>query len=97
MKIKIISALALLLLAGCTSSKPGAFEKVDEDPLSNTVQYRFNPQTVNREAMLSELENYCSRKGFDIVESLPEQQSNVPGLKKIWYQCNYSIKGKSSA
>ncbi|WP_426817749.1 hypothetical protein ACP3TC_05910 [Winslowiella sp. 2C04] len=93
MKIKIISAMALLLLAGCTSSKPGAFERVDEDPLSNTVQYRFNPETVNRDAMLSDLTNYYVNKGFDIAESLPEQKSHVPGLKKVWYQCNYSIKG----
>ncbi|WNN43210.1 putative periplasmic lipoprotein [Winslowiella toletana] len=93
MKIKIISAMALLLLAGCTSSKPGAFERVDEDPLSNTVQYRFNPETVNRDAMLSDLTNYCVNKGFDIAEPLPEQKSHVPGLKKVWYQCNYSIKG----
>lgn len=93
MKIRVVSALALLLLAGCTSSKPGAFEKVDEDPISNTVQYRFNPQTVDRDAMLNDLSRYCENKGFDIAESLPVQESHVPGLKKVWYQCNYSIKG----
>ncbi|MFS2222184.1 hypothetical protein [Pantoea sp. B65] len=92
MKINMVSALALLLLAGCTSSKPGAFEKVDEDPLSNTVQYRFNPHTVNRDAMLSDLSSYCGHRGFDMAEPLPEQDSNLPGLKKVWYQCNYSIK-----
>ncbi|MBP2167745.1 putative hemolysin [Erwinia toletana] len=93
MKIKIVSALTLLLLAGCTSSKPGAFEKIDEDPLSNTVQYRFNPEKVNRDAMLNDLSTYCGNRGFDIAEPLPEQDSHLPGLKKVWYQCNYSIKG----
>lgn len=93
MKIKLVSALALLLLAGCTASKPGAYEKVDEDPISHTVQYRFDPDTVDRDAMLNELSTYCEDKGFDIAEPLPEQESHVPGLKKIWYQCNYSIKG----
>ncbi|RWR01259.1 hypothetical protein ED28_14075 [[Pantoea] beijingensis] len=93
MKIQMAGAVALLLLVGCTSSKPGAFEKIDEDPISNTVQYRFNPQKVNRDAMLSDLAEYCSQKGFDIAEPLPIQDSNLPGLKKVWYQCNYSLKG----
>lgn len=44
-------ALALLLLAGCTSGKPGAYEKVDEDPAVNSVQYRFKPGQVDKTAM----------------------------------------------
>lgn len=89
---KTIGALALLLLAGCTASKPGAFERVDEDPVSNTVQYRFDPQQVNKDAMQTDLAEYCSERGFDRVESLPSQDSHIPGLKKAWYQCNYAIK-----
>lgn len=89
---KTISVVALLLLAGCTASKPGAFERVDEDPVSNTVQYRFDPQLVNKDAMQTDLAAYCSERGFDRVEPLPSQDSNIPGLKKAWYQCNYAIK-----
>ncbi|KQN55181.1 hypothetical protein GKQ23_07720 [Erwinia sp. E602] len=92
MKKCITSALALLLLSGCTASKPGAFEKVDEDPAVNTVQYRFDPQKVNRTAMTQDVERYCSDRGFDKVEALNPQESNVPGLMKAWYQCNYQIK-----
>lgn len=92
MKIKITALIAMLLLAGCTSSKPGAFEKVDEDPAVNTVQYRFNPDKVDRTAMAEDVERYCTGKGFDKVEALVPQESHVPGLMKAWYQCNFSIK-----
>ena len=92
MKKLITGALALILLSGCTSSKPGAFERVDEDPSSNTVQYRFDPLKVNRDAMDIDLANYCSNKGFDKVEALPAQESHIPGLKKAWFQCNYALK-----
>ncbi|MFK8259944.1 hypothetical protein ACFL9S_19405 [Erwinia sp. AnSW2-5] len=92
MKSKIIGALALLLLAGCTSGKPGAYEKVDEDPAVNTVQYRFNPASVDKIAMNKDVERYCNERGFDKVEALRPQESHVPGLVKAWYQCNYSIK-----
>jgi uncharacterized lipoprotein len=34
MKKQIIGALALILLSGCTASKPGAFERIDEDASS---------------------------------------------------------------
>lgn len=50
-KIPGVLLLNIFLLSGCTSSKPGAFEKVDEDPAVNTVQYRFNPMLVNKVAM----------------------------------------------
>jgi len=90
---KILSGVfALLLLAGCTSGKPGAFEKVDEDPAVNTVQYRFNPVNVDKTAMEKDVERYCTERGFDKVEALSPQESHVPGLMKAWYQCNYSIK-----
>ncbi|MTD28783.1 hypothetical protein [Erwinia sorbitola] len=92
MKMKIIGAFALLLLAGCTSGKPGAFEKVDEDPAVNTVQYRFNPGLVDKSAMEKDVERYCYDRGFDKVEALQPQESHVPGLVKTWYQCNFSIK-----
>lgn len=92
MKKKIIGAFALLLLAGCTTSKPGAYEKVDEDPAVNTVQYRFNPINVDKTAMEKDVERYCSDRGFDKVEALSPQESHVPGLMKTWYQCNFSIK-----
>ncbi|WP_147199073.1 hypothetical protein AAGQ96_15225 [Pantoea sp. MBD-2R] len=94
MKKSIAGALtlAVLLLTGCTSGKPGAFEKVDEDPAVNTVQYRFNPETVNKAAMLEDVEHYCSERGFDKVEAIKPQESRLPGLMKAWYQCNYSIK-----
>ncbi len=84
--------LAALLLSGCTSHKPGAFERVDEDHAVNTVQYRFNPETVNKTAMLEDVERYCSERGFDKVEAIKPQGSRLPGLVKAWYQCNYSIK-----
>ncbi|HAI05550.1 MULTISPECIES: hypothetical protein [Pantoea] len=92
MKKQIIGALALILLSGCTASKPGAFERIDEDASSNTVQYRFDPLKVNRDAMEIDLANYCNKKGFDKVESLPAQDSHIPGLKKAWFQCNYAVK-----
>ncbi|WP_158782325.1 hypothetical protein [Pantoea sp. BAV 3049] len=85
-------ALTIVLLAGCTSNKPGAFEKIDEDPAVNTVQYRFNPTTVNKTAMEQDVERYCTERGFDKVEPIKPQESRVPGLMKVWYQCNYSIK-----
>ena len=80
----LISALALFMLAGCSVSKPGGFERVDEDARSNTVQYK--------DALELDLANYCNQRGFDKVESLPAQDSNLPGLKKVWYQCNYAVK-----
>ncbi|WP_289367465.1 hypothetical protein [Pantoea stewartii] len=92
MKMAIMGAFVLIFLSGCTASKPGAFERVDEDPSSNTVQYRFDPLKVNRDAMEIDIANYCSNKGFDKVESLPVQDSTIPGLKKTWYQCNYAVK-----
>jgi len=91
MKKKLSGVFALLLLAGCTSGKPGAFEKVDEDPAVNTVQYRFNPVNVDKTAMEKDVERYCTERGFDKVEALSPQESHVPGLMKAWYQCNYSI------
>lgn len=62
---KIIGALALavLLSAGCTSHKPGAFEKVAEDPAVNSVLYRFDPDTVNKTAMEQDVEHYCAERG----------------------------------
>lgn len=92
MKKKAIGALALLLLAGCTSSKPGAYERVDEDPAVNSVQYRFSPGDVDKTAMQKDVERYCAERGFDKVEALNPQESRVPGLLKAWYQCNYLIK-----
>ncbi|WP_277977138.1 membrane lipoprotein lipid attachment site-containing protein [Pantoea endophytica] len=92
MKKMLISALALFMLTGCSVSKPGGFERVDEDTSSNTVQYRYDPHTLNKDAMEIDLANYCSQRGFDKVESLPSQNSHLPGLKKAWYQCNYAVK-----
>ncbi|MCX8956685.1 hypothetical protein [Erwinia psidii] len=92
---KIITGALLLnmvLLSGCTSSKPGAFEKVDEDRAVNTVQYRFNPTLVNKTAMQQDVQRYCTERGFDKVEPIKPQESRIPGLMKAWYQCNYSIK-----
>lgn len=92
MKKMLISAMALFMLAGCGVSKPGGFERVDEDTSSNTVQYRYDPQKLNKDAMEIDLASYCNRRGFDKVESLPAQDSHLPGLKKAWYQCNYAVK-----
>ncbi len=92
MKKMLISAMALFMLAGCSVSKPGGFERVDEDTSSNTVQYRYDPQKLNKDAMELDLANYCNQRGFDKVESLPAQESHLPGLKKAWYQCNYAVK-----
>lgn len=92
MKKIVISATALFLLVGCSVSKPGGFERVDEDTQSNTVQYRFDPQKLNKDAMALDLARYCNQRGFDKVESLPAQDSRLPGLKTAWYQCNYAIK-----
>ncbi|CBJ47042.1 putative lipoprotein [Erwinia amylovora ATCC 49946] len=92
MKKEAFGALALLLLAGCTSGKPGAYEKVDEDPAVNSVQYRFKPGQVDKTAMQKDVEQYCSERGFDKVDALNPQESHVPGLMKAWYQCNYRIK-----
>lgn len=87
-----LMALAILLIAGCTSGKPGAFERVDEDPAVNTVQYRFNPDTVNKTTMEKEAERYCAERGFDKAELISPHESRLPGLMKVWYQCNYAIK-----
>ncbi|ERK05708.1 MAG: hypothetical protein QM578_18740 [Pantoea sp.] len=92
MKNGLMGAIALLLLSGCSVSHPGGFERVDEDPSSNTVQYRYDPQTFNKDAMAVDLAEYCSKRGFDKVEALPAQDSHIPGLKKAWYQCNYAVK-----
>lgn len=92
MKVFIAGALALSLLTGCSLNKPGGYKRVDEDPKANTVQYRYNPQTVNKDALQVELSSYCSSKGFDKVEALSPQDSHIPGMKTNWYQCNYAIK-----
>ncbi|MBE5252240.1 hypothetical protein [Mixta mediterraneensis] len=92
MKKVLASALALILLSGCTASKPGAFERIDEDTRSNTVQYRYDPAKVDKDAMKLDLAKYCNKRGFDKVETLPAQDSHVPGLKKAWFQCNYALK-----
>ncbi|WP_034916229.1 MULTISPECIES: membrane lipoprotein lipid attachment site-containing protein [Erwinia] len=92
MKKTVFAALSMLLLAGCTSGKPGAFEKVDEDPVANTVQYRFNPQKVDKTAMEKDVKNYCAERGFDKVDPIEPHESRLPGLMKAWYQCNYTIK-----
>lgn len=85
-------ALAVLLSVGCTSGKPGAFEKVGEDPAVNSVLYRFDPDKVNKTAMEQDVEHYCEEHGFDKVEPIKPQESRLPGLMKAWYQCNYSVK-----
>jgi hypothetical protein len=41
---------------------------------------------------LEDVERYCNERGFDKVEALDPQDSHVPGLKKAWYQCNFSVK-----
>lgn len=92
MKVVITSAVALLLLTGCSVSKPGGFERVDEDPSSNTVQYRYDPQKLNKDAMELDLASYCNSKGFDKVEALSPKDSHIPGLKTGWFQCNYAVK-----
>ncbi|MEZ3499356.1 hypothetical protein [Pantoea sp. KPR_PJ] len=92
MKSVMVGAVALLLLAGCSVNKPGGFERVDEDPSSNTVQYRYDPQKLNKDALELDLANYCSNKGFDKVEALSPKDSHIPGLKTSWFQCNYAIK-----
>lgn len=92
MKKSVVSALALLLVAGCSANKPGGFERVDEDLTSHTVQYRYDPQKLNKDAMQADLAEYCIKRGFDKVEALPAQDSHIPGLKKSWFQCNYAIK-----
>lgn len=92
MKKLLTGALALILLSGCTASKPGAFERVDEDNSSNTVQYRYDPTRVNKDAMELDMANYCIQRGFDKVDALPVQDSHIPGLKKAWFQCNYAVK-----
>lgn len=92
MNSKIYGVLALFLLAGCTASKPGAFERIDEDPVSHTVQYRYHPQKVDKDALQLDVTNYCQAQGFDLVESLPAQESHIPGLKTTWYQCNFALK-----
>ncbi|MDR7345516.1 putative lipoprotein [Pantoea alhagi] len=93
MKSKIYGVLALFLLAGCTASKPGAFERVDEDPVSHTVQYRYHPQKVDKDALKLDVANYCRAQGFDLVDALPPQDSHIPGLTTAWYQCNFALKG----
>ncbi|NIF20894.1 MULTISPECIES: hypothetical protein [Pantoea] len=93
MKKNILAAVAALtLLAGCSVHKPGGFERVAEDKSDNTVQYRYDPQTVNQDAMQLDLSQYCEQHGFDKVEGLPAQDSHYPGLKKKWFQCNYAVK-----
>ncbi|WP_313118779.1 membrane lipoprotein lipid attachment site-containing protein [Pantoea septica] len=92
MKSIIVGATALLLLTGCSVSKPGGFERVDEDPSANTVQYRYDPQKLNRDAMELDLADDCGKKGFDKVEALTPQESHIPGLKTSWFQCNYALK-----
>jgi len=92
MKSMIVGAMALLLLTGCSVSKPGGFERVDEDPSANMVQYRYDPQKLNRDAMELDLADYCSKKGFDKVEALTPKASHIPGLKTSWFQCNYALK-----
>lgn len=92
MKTIIAGAMALLLLSGCSVSKPGGFERVDEDPSSNTVQYRYDPQKLNKDALDLDLASYCNSKGFDKVEALPPKDSHIPGLKTNWFQCNYAIR-----
>ncbi|OON39079.1 hypothetical protein BTJ39_15685 [Izhakiella australiensis] len=92
MKSQFACMLTFLLLAGCTSHKPGAFERVDEDRAVNTVQYRYNPLKVDKTAMQNDVMQYCTSRGFDKVEALKPKTSDIPGLMKAWYQCNYTIK-----
>ncbi|PIJ51540.1 hypothetical protein BL250_03605 [Erwinia sp. OLTSP20] len=92
MKGQLACVLTILLLAGCTAHQPGAFERIDEDTAVNTVQYRYDPLKVDNAALQKELRAYCQARGFDKVEALRPQSSNIPGLVKTWYQCNYAIK-----
>lgn len=92
MKLTIASLLALFLLTGCSVSKPGGFVRVDEDPSANTVQYRYDPHKLNKDALQLAVAEYCNKKGFDKVEALPPENSHIPGLKTNWYQCNYAVK-----
>lgn len=88
----ITGALALLLLTGCSTTSPDGFVRIDEDESSQTVQYRYDPQKFNKDALQADVSAYCSERGFDKVEALPAQDSHIPGLKKAWFQCNYALK-----
>nr|MBA2817043.1 hypothetical protein [Candidatus Pantoea persica] len=56
------------------------------------MQYRYDPQKLNKDVLELDLASYCNSKGFDKVEALPPKDSHILGLKTNWFQFNYAIR-----
>lgn len=83
---------SLMLLAGCTVSHPGNFSQVDEAVQSSASEFRYRPEKLNHQSLMTFLQQQCHKKGFNHVDALPEQPSAIPGHKIRWFQCSYALK-----
>ncbi|WP_395754964.1 hypothetical protein [Edwardsiella ictaluri] len=78
----------LLLLSAC-SSAAGHFVRSEEDPVSHSLVYRFDPGIVDRAAMQADALAYCRRHGSDRAHEVGPLKPSATGLTRAAYLCVY--------
>lgn len=81
--------LASLVLLSACSSAPGHFVRSEEDPVSHSMVYRFDPAQVDRAAMEADALSYCRHNGFDRAYAIPGLKSSPTGQARAAYLCVY--------
>ena len=81
--------LASLVLLSACSSVPGHFVRSEEDPVSHSLVYRFDPAVVDRAAMEADALSYCRHNGFDGAYAIPGLKSSPTGQARAAYLCVY--------
>lgn len=93
MKKIIFSLLSCLWLAGCSSSPPGpqkSFTRTETDSASHSLMYRYDPRTVNWEAMRADALAYCKKHGYDRVAEIDGLDSALSERQRSVFLCNYN-------
>ncbi|ELM3723328.1 hypothetical protein RYR28_002106 [Edwardsiella piscicida] len=78
----------LLVLSAC-SSAPGHFVRSEEDSVSHSLVYRFDPEVVDRAAMQADALAYCRSHGFDRADEVGTLKPSATGLTRAAYLCVY--------
>ncbi|RFT04395.1 hypothetical protein [Edwardsiella anguillarum] len=78
----------LLAVSAC-SSTPGHFVRSEEDPVSHSLVYRFDPEVVDRAAMQADALAYCRRYGFDRAHEVGTLKPGATGLTRAAFLCVY--------
>lgn len=83
--------LSCLSLAGCSSTSPQkSFKRTETDSASHSLMYRYNPSTVNRDAMRADALAYCKRHGYDRADEIDGLDSSLADRQRTAFLCNYN-------